>query len=281
MQEYIITGFKRITDGKLWIRQEVGTFSGGYTTTDNDPQQKRLNDFICDGTFEIYSVKRQIDDITFSLDSNINILGNSYPITSIKIILSQVIILNTSNNTTGRTSILLSDAIKFNTPLVQIVQNRATRRARNTIVDVVNNDFNVILTKIENDIQPIRIQILKKRRETLKEFLVKFFTEWNLEKDTIFVENREVQTEANKRRSLGDIYMICKYYYPNCTLQDVIKLLYVDLHNEITVGFRTSKCNTINKRVWYYEEESNNGIFDKTSNDEYGHIWSWYINKLV
>lgn len=133
----------------------------------------------------------------------------------------------------------------------------------------------------------IRIQgLLKKhqghtgRKETPLQFLVKFFKEWNEEKNTIYVDNSEVQTATGKRRSLGDIFMIMKYYYPTITLKEVFKLLHADINTVITSGFRTSKCNTIHKRVWYYSEGGSSSVMDKNSNDEYGNIYQKYVDNL-
>ena len=114
----------------------------------------------------------------------------------------------------------------------------------------------------------IRIQgVLKKREETLEEFLIKFFTKWNIEKNTIYVDNEKIQTQSKRRRSLGDIYKICKYYYPRCTLRQVAVLLYSTLSKKVP-GFRSSYCWTINKRVWYKGDHT--GFYNKTQEDEYG-----------
>lgn len=137
----------------------------------------------------------------------------------------------------------------------------------------------------------IRLQgVKKKRKETLQEFLIKFFTRWNPEgvkadpekrKDTIFTDNKEVQTEAGKRRSLGDIYMICKYYYPDMTLEELLHELYISLPNHFEQGYRTSYCNTIKKRVWYFDETRKNLFYDKTTHDEYKNPYRYYVSLFV
>jgi len=128
--------------------------------------------------------------------------------------------------------------------------------------------------------EPIRIRgLLRKRKETIREFLIKFFTEWNSEKETIYVESGETQTEHAKRRSMGDVYRICKYYYPKCTFK-IIKDIVIDLfpqnqlNEEVIDTFRTSYCDTINKRVFYVEEGSFTEICNKTTHNEYGFTWS-------
>ncbi len=157
-----------------------------------------------------------------------------------------------------------------------------TPRSRNTrTTNTTNNAFDEIKQSIErSNPREVRILgVLKRRTESLQEFLVRFFTEFNLDKDTIYLDDRSVQTEAGKRRSLGDIYMICKYYFPNVTLKELIQLLYVDLFNEID-GFRSSYCNTIHKRVWYYSEGNDTEMLNKTQNDEFGKPHRFYIDNL-
>lgn len=132
----------------------------------------------------------------------------------------------------------------------------------------------------------IRLERLNRDRgrQTLQQFLIMFFEEYNREKATIYVDtadtNREVQTPINRRRSLGDIFMICRYYYPTCTLREVLSLLYTTLPNHFARGFRTSYCHTILKRVWYYNAELDNTVADRTRNDEYSHPYRWYEEQL-
>lgn len=115
---------------------------------------------------------------------------------------------------------------------------------------------------------------------TLCDFLYKFFVEFNYSKNTIYVENKQIQTEAGRRRSLGDIYCICKYYFPNCSLKEILRILYVDLHETLD-GFRTSYCYTINKRVWYWEDpDDDNEQCDKLKEDEFGYIFNDYLTLL-
>jgi hypothetical protein len=135
------------------------------------------------------------------------------------------------------------------------------------------------ITEQLNNLPGIRVQgLLKKREETLKEFLIKFFTKWNHTKPTVFADSKAVQTPAAKRRSLGDIYKICKYYYPKTNLKQVRNLLYTTLHNEVP-RFRSSYCNQIHKRVWYQGSATQGaGVFDKTHADEYGLGWDNWLN---
>ncbi|MFA9239458.1 MAG: hypothetical protein ACEQSQ_06155 [Candidatus Paceibacteria bacterium] len=113
---------------------------------------------------------------------------------------------------------------------------------------------------------------------TLQEFLKKFFEEYNNNFNTIYVESKKEQTSIGRRRSLGDIYKICKYYYPSCNLRDVIQILYTTLPKAFKTGFRTSFCNTIKKRVFYYESGSPNGIYNTNNLDEFGYLYTYYLS---
>lgn len=133
--------------------------------------------------------------------------------------------------------------------------------------------------EILENVPPIRLQgyYISRLPKTLHEFLYQFFHKLNEEHDTIYVSNKELQTEANMRRSLGDIFMICKYYFKKCTLIDVLKVLYSDLFDE---GWRTSYCFDVEKRMWYYDGDDDSGVFNIDKKDEYGYTYDWYKNKI-
>lgn len=117
----------------------------------------------------------------------------------------------------------------------------------------------------------LRMQgLLRKRKETLEEFLIDFFNVHNNKRDTLFVETKEVQTKPGKRRSIGDIYAICKYYYPDCTIREVTNIIYNTLPTEAP-RFRSSMCSQIKKRVFYQgTEEQETGMFNTNNPDEFG-----------
>jgi len=130
-----------------------------------------------------------------------------------------------------------------------------------------------------NERPQIRVKgLLKRRREkSVEHFLPVFFGRYNVELDTIYTENGEIQTIANRRRSLGDIYQICKYYYPNLTILELLRLLYNEEYlRENNIG--TSFCYTINKRVWYHSERPL--IFNTDVEDEYGRTWANWISLI-
>ena len=130
-----------------------------------------------------------------------------------------------------------------------------------------------ILTKIQENLdkQPaIRLQEFYKTQTkelSLKEFIMKFFGSFNIEHDTILKETKEIQTPKGCRRSLGDVYLICKYYYKNCTLEEVATILYKELCVKDKY-LRTSYCYQMKKRAFY--KAANPDIYDKEVVDEFG-----------
>lgn len=124
--------------------------------------------------------------------------------------------------------------------------------------------------KEEFAVDELRIQgLLKKRKETLEQFLVDFFNKWNQEKETLYTKDKTVQTKPGKRRSFGDIFSICKYYYPSLTVRELRDLLYIRLP-ELVPNFRTSLCSQIQKRVWYKgKENQETAILNKEGDDEF------------
>lgn len=131
----------------------------------------------------------------------------------------------------------------------------------------------------------IRFERLDKRRtEGLSDFIARFFTDLNLTRNTIYVDtantNREVQTPMGKRRSLGDIYMLCRYYYPTCTIADIINFLCISQPAGIRAVLRTSKCKKLHKRVWYVEEGKSAETLNTDWIDEYGRNYDWYVSQI-
>lgn len=84
---------------------------------------------------------------------------------------------------------------------------------------------------------------------------IQFFI-YNEKFQTIDSSN-QIQCEANKRRSLGDIYLICKHYYPNCSMHQVLYWLVINLHRG---SIHACYCNTIHKFVFH--RASNVNAFD-------------------
>lgn len=140
--------------------------------------------------------------------------------------------------------------------------------------------------QIENEYIPICIKdVGQKRTETLTEFLVKFFQEWNKTKPTIYVGSGRQQTGTNRLRSLGDIYMICKYYYPTVTVKDIMKELCVTLPALIS-GMNVSYCSEIYKRVWTHYTATGEykypsiATYENHRRDEWGLVYQDYLDYI-
>jgi len=63
--------------------------------------------------------------------------------------------------------------------------------------------------------------------------------------DTYSLENK-LQCQGYKSRGLCDIYRICKFYIPTCTLEDVYKVVM-----KKTMLLRSTFCNETNQTVFY------------------------------
>lgn len=85
--------------------------------------------------------------------------------------------------------------------------------------------------------------------QSLQNFILYFFSNINPQFNTIN-EKGYVVCGIGRRRSVGEIFLICKHYYPECTLEEVLSIL-------IKYGARRnisgSYCNTINKYVYYVQ----------------------------
>ena len=81
---------------------------------------------------------------------------------------------------------------------------------------------------------------------TLKNFIYNFINSYNYSYAT-FDHNDMFQCHPGRRRSLGDIYLICKHYFPECTMEEVLLIL-LNLTIDRRIG--GSYCSTICKYVW-------------------------------
>ncbi len=149
--------------------------------------------------------------------------------------------------------------------------------------EIVSKDSFDEIEKLIRARNPRQIRLcplIRKRKENLEEFLIKFFDVFNEELDTIYTDNRSVQTPAGKRRSLGDIYQICRYYYSDCTLKEVINLLYNVLPSSMEEGFRNSYCGETKKRMWYFDPHDETEFLNNDKLDEFGKIAAFYRKNL-
>lgn len=269
MSNFLITKFKSRQSSVTYIKD--ATQNDLFRNSANQNDTKKVMDFMCSATYAIHAVKRVNDGVEFEVGTRITV---NLRINSIKI--ENNIPRLTSD---GGVEIMLANATIYTAPAVvtptpqpaaTITNNAPTTNLNQTQKDAF---FNTIQhTIIAANPRAVRLPGLLRNRgtQTLQAFLQEFFTNWNEDKDTIYADNRDVQTAAGKRRSVGDIFMICKYYYPTCTLKQVYNALLNQLPTSMPSGFRTSKCSTINKRVWYFDDELESGQLDLERADEYG-----------
>lgn len=113
----------------------------------------------------------------------------------------------------------------------------------------------------------------------IEEFIKRFFKTYNNDLITAFADNGNEQTRAGARRSGGDIFRICKYYYPKTTLEEVMKTI-DKLHQE-GLGdnkyLKSQVCRQVNKRV--YNTDSRTTVFHKEEKDEFNRLVGDYIKE--
>lgn len=84
--------------------------------------------------------------------------------------------------------------------------------------------------------------------EFIKNFLVSYKDNYNANYNTYENNTNKFICGINRRRSLGDIYLICKHYYPKCTINEVLENL-VKLNSDGYIN--TQYCTTIHKQVFF------------------------------
>lgn len=280
MKRYTIMSMSRIVSGTSYTYNLVQT-SGNYVCT-RLPDTKIITDFIGLPNSSINSIKDEespnrviwtvgqetaggrIKEIRLNNQRGEVLLGNA------RTVFTPLSALRSIATVTAATPVARTAAATTN----------VTPSRSNTPVAPVDQFTDLQVKLLQN--RDIRLEkTLKKSLPTnLKDFLLAFFRTYNAEKTTIYVDDKSVQTTVGRRRSLGDIFKICRYYFPTCTLKEVLTLLYVTLPKTLTDGFRSSYCGTINKRVWYYAPGNTNTIANTDHKDEFGNIASWYTTKL-
>lgn len=263
------------------------------------PTRKSIMDFIGMDGVESISVLRTRDNFVFSTGDNININNQSATIKHI-MFKEGTVMFGYGPSNLPFSYVTMESATLYVPPTPARIPPPASAPRRATVtgsvtLNTTNDATSQNIAQLEAQLvarwdreNPERIrlsQTMKRRRETLHEFLIEFFENWNQPtgdpaKQTVYVNSGAVQTINNKRRSLGDLYMICKYYYPTMTLTELLRELYTTLPQHFRTGFRTSICSQIHKRVWYYSSGSDNQVANSMNPDEYNHNVSWYTDNI-
>lgn len=100
---------------------------------------------------------------------------------------------------------------------------------------------------------------------SLEDFIHNFLVSYNQKYKTATIGNLgSDQCSAGKLRSLIDIFLICKHYFYECTLEDVKVALYA---NQNMLSHHV--CSTINRRV-YWIRHTNTSQNHLDQKDEFG-----------
>lgn len=138
-------------------------------------------------------------------------------------------------------------------------------------------DYNKL--KQDFDLIPVRyrtFRILKAEfiKATIEETIINFFKHYNRKYYTIDLKG-SVVCNPNKHRSSGDLWKILLVYYPDITLEEVMKILFNLCKDD---KLRMTFCYQIKKRVFdvFWDYAGNRqSLYQKQ--DEYGlsfHEWN-------
>jgi hypothetical protein len=137
----------------------------------------------------------------------------------------------------------------FTDPPYYIRNNNKYQRYKNVL-----DNTNIIKEKLSKE-------FINSRHSTFHDFIFQFFIQYNNECNTIHSDNLKMICDTNRRRSLHDIYLITKYYYPEVTFIDIIKRIL----SLLKIGvIRGSYCSTVNKYVFYTQDISSHNSFEHT-----------------
>ncbi len=104
----------------------------------------------------------------------------------------------------------------------------------------------------------------------MEDFILKFLVELAQKYSVIQKGTDMVECKPTKRRSVSDVYRLCKYYYDDVTLIEVQWIL-AKLWKKNKIGY--FYCNSIKKRVYmgleYYKTHTVNPV-QYGSPDEFG-----------
>ena len=110
------------------------------------------------------------------------------------------------------------------------------------------------------------LQDYEHKKQSLNSFIKNFLIKYNNTYTTLYPNNK-TQCYTQKSRSLGDIFMICQTYYPDCTLLKVKNIL-LSFENNLVGHF----CGDINRRVYEHKDNKSHwgqcGMLEKDEFDE-------------
>ncbi len=263
MKRLQITQFTRIDNPNIVYK--LNNNSGDYEYKDGAAVIKaHLYTFFGD-TYKITGILDKLRQIEFKVGKIINTPNGNFELLSIKILGDSVDV--------GAQFRLMTNVNDYSVVLMSKCKLQLKKQEASTNGQI--KEFAELEQRILNDFKytgTLKFNVFKKKKtETFEDFKKQFFQR-NHEFDTINSSNGSTQTTKARRRSLGDIFMICKYYYPNISLQTIIAWLY----GKNTPGGQF--CGTIQKRVFRHDYK---GAFSNAEyKDEYGNSISYYQNLL-
>lgn len=129
---------------------------------------------------------------------------------------------------------------------------------------------NIILSKCKTLV--IKDYSLTEFDNTLEDFIHNFLVSYNQKYKTASLGDLgRDQCSTGRLRSLADIFMICKHYFPSCTLEEVKDALYANINM-----LSTQVCSTIHKRVYWIRHNSTEKRHED-SVDEFGLKFNNYL----
>jgi hypothetical protein len=132
---------------------------------------------------------------------------------------------------------------------------------------ITNNEksrYNNILNK---DVKFVKLEVdeVISKHSDYKQFILEFLRNYNSKHYTYSSYKNQQICDSNRRRSMFDIYLITKYYYPEVTFEMVVDSLIFFVK---TKAINTSYCNTVQKYVFYVSSISYyNNLNNKLEND--------------
>lgn len=137
----------------------------------------------------------------------------------------------------------------------------------------MNEQLKKIKLYLQN-LAPIKFKNFELTEKNPKDFLVNFL-KYNKEYDTVYCSNGRVQTEKNKRRSVGDIYRITSFYFPRVTLTTIYETLLENISENKALS---SICVSTKMRVYRATSNNEKCYFNGEKIDEFGVDFNNFTN---
>ena len=110
--------------------------------------------------------------------------------------------------------------------------------------------------------------VLSEYDNCIEDFISNFLTVYNKKYKTSYSTTYETaQCNPGKLRSLLDVFLITKHYFPSATLKEVIKAM-----NAIESTLHTQVCSTVKRRVyWHNISTASSEKYHPEKIDEFGY----------